>query len=145
MRQRFGLMLLLGLLTLPFAVSAEQVLMPRRAVEAAADAAPAPVTGLFDVQVRSAGHDADGVYLNTEADYRDQRNLTVAMSLTIAARLTQQYGQAPEEFFRNKHLIVSGQAQRVKVWFLSDGHVTDKYYFQTHVDVTDPAQLQLAN
>jgi hypothetical protein len=31
------------------------------------------------------------------------------------------------------------------VWFLSDGHVTDKYYFQTHVDVTDPAQLQLAN
>ena len=123
--------------------AAEPLITPRHAVELAADAAPSAVGGVFDVQVRATG-DQDGIiYLNTEIDYRDQRNLSVDIPPDVAAALQTKYGESPETFFKGKHLAVTGAAQRVTIWFFANGVQTDKYYYQTHVKVTDPSQLQI--
>ncbi len=123
--------------------NAQQLITPRQAIERAADAAPAAVDGVFDIQVRSTGDQDDHIYLNSEDDYRDQRNLTVDIPPATASVLQIQYGESPETFFKGKHLAVTGQAKRVKIWFFADGMKTDKYYYQTHVVVTDPSQLKI--
>ena len=123
--------------------AAQSLITPRHAVELAADAAPSGVAGVFDVPVRATG-DQDGIiYLNTELDYRDQRNLSIDIPPDVAAALQTKYGESPETYFNGKHLAVTGAAQRVTIWFFSNGVQTDKYYYQTHVKVTDPSQLQI--
>ncbi len=123
--------------------AAPQLITPRQAIERAADAAPAGVDGVFDVNVRATGHQDGIIYLNSENDYRDQRNLTVDIPPAAAAALQAKYGESPETFFKGKHLAVTGQAKRVTIWFSCHGVQTEKYYYQTHVEVADPSQLQV--
>ena len=53
---------------------------PSSAVQLAAAAPRDGVTGVFAMTVRAVGRDERGVYLNSERDYRDQRNLTVTQA-----------------------------------------------------------------
>lgn len=136
-----------GLFVLALAVSGcaqnGGVITPRQAVEKAADAAPAVVKGVFDIRVRSSGEQDGYLYLNSEQDYRDQRNLTVAIRSGLGDALQARFGAAPGTYFKGKHIRVTGVAQRVKIWFICNGRQTEKYYYQTHIVLEDAGQIEV--
>ncbi|SEM27072.1 hypothetical protein SAMN05428989_3576 [Pseudoxanthomonas sp. GM95] len=118
---------------------------PRQAIERAADAAPKVVTGTFAMPVRATGMQHGITFLNSEADYRDQRNLTIAITPMAAQALEDRFDAPLSKALVGKDIVVKGAARRVKIYFIDDdGKATDKYYYQTHVQVTAADQLQLA-
>ncbi|MCX7557771.1 hypothetical protein OS187_13305 [Xanthomonadaceae bacterium JHOS43] len=116
---------------------------PEQAVFAAANAAPQGVPGTFFMRVRATGSQGGRFFLNSEQDYRDQRNLTVAMSATVVQQLAQRLGAEPLAALKDKDILLQGTAVRTKIYFLVNGRATEKYYYQTHVNVTDAAQITL--
>jgi hypothetical protein len=118
---------------------------PRDAILLAADAAPKAVPGTFAMLVRATGRARGQVYLNSELDYRDQRNLTINIDPAAAEGLENRLGQAPDRFFKGKWVEVRGAAERVRIGFFDDhGRPTGLYYYQTHVRVRDSDQIVLA-
>lgn len=115
---------------------------PSRAVQLAAAAPRDGVTGVFAMTVRAVGRDERGVYLNSERDYRDQRNLTVVLTPDVAAQLEGRLGGPLEQRLRGHAIQVSGTARRTKIVFFADGQATDKYYYQTHVRVAKAGQIR---
>jgi hypothetical protein len=115
------------------------------AILAAADAAPRGVPGIFAMRVQATGVERGRTFLNSELDYRDQRNLTVAISWQAARALGARYGAAPDIFFRGKAIRVRGEARRVRIDFTDDGRPTGKYYYQTHVPVDSPDQIEVVD
>lgn len=115
----------------------------RDAVLKAADAAPAGVAGRFRVTIQAAGHQDGHVYLNTELDYRDQRNLSVDVCPVALDSMKAKFGDDLEAEFIGKEIEVKGMAQRVKITFFADGKPTDKYYYQTHLFVCSANQVAL--
>jgi hypothetical protein len=103
------------------------------------------VPGAFALHVQAAGRANGNVYLNSELDYRDQRNLSIALQPLAIADLEKRFGQPPDQFFIGKDIVVGGAARRVKIFFVADGSPTDKYYYQTHVVVYDANQIRIAN
>ncbi len=120
-----------------------QWIEPVQAVQRAADAAPDGVHGVFVLQVRGTGVQNGFVYLNSEADYRDQRNLTIAIAPAAARQLADQFGGDPLAVLMGKHILVNGTAVRTRIDFLANGRVTGKYYYQTHVRAADLRQITL--
>jgi hypothetical protein len=116
-------------------------LSPVQAVMMAAEAAPKGVDGVFEMEVRGSGRDRFRSYLNSEADYRDQRNLTIALSPAAVEGLRQRLGADPVDALRGRRIVVTGTAQRVRIDFLGNGLPTGKYYYQTHVRVDDAAKV----
>ena len=133
--------LTLALLALP--AQAQDIFTPRDAIVRAADEAPWSVRGIFVMPVRATGTEPGFVYLNSEDDYRDQRNLTIVIPARVAAALQEKYGEAPETFFKGKRVAVTGAAKRIKIVFTWEGHRTKKYYYQTHVLLTEADKLQV--
>lgn len=93
--------------------------------------------------MQATGSQDNFTYLNSELDYRDQRNLTIAISPGAARQLEAQLGAPPTVALKGKRILVNGVAVRTKIVFLADGKPTDKYYYQTHVRVTDATQIEL--
>jgi len=116
-------------------------LTPAQAVVMAAEAAPEGVEGVFELEVRGSGRDAFRSFLNSEADYRDQRCLTIALAPAAAAGLRERLGGDPVELLRGRRILVSGTARRVRIDFTANGRPTGKYSFQTHVQVDDATQV----
>lgn len=116
-------------------------LMPRQAILLAADAAPASVSGTFVLSVKATGTQNNYVYLNSEADYRDQRCLTISLTPEVAQQLTTRLGESPITALKGREILVQGSAIRTKINFFSDGKATGKYYYQTHVNVTNADQI----
>lgn len=114
-------------------------------IEQAAEAAPEGVPGKFSLNIKATGTQNDYVYLNTESDYRDQRSLTIALHPSIISELSAKYQQHPETFFVGKRILVEGEAKRAKIRFYSKGKPTDKYYYQTHIKVTDTKQIEIVD
>lgn len=114
-------------------------------IEQAAEAAPDGVPGEYSLSIKATGIQNDYVYLNTESDYRDQRSLTVTLHPSIITELTAKYQQPPETFFMGKRIIVKGEAKRAKIRFYSRGQATDKYYYQTHIKVTNTEQIEIVD
>ncbi len=114
---------------------------PRAAIVAAADAADsaAPgarfVRGVFELPVRATGRQDGRLYVNSERDYRDQRNLTIAIEPAAEAGLRERLGGDPAEALVGRRLRVTGAAQRVTIRFSCADGPSDKYYYQTHVRV----------
>jgi hypothetical protein len=133
---------LLGLL---FCVpaTADDLFTPRQAVERAAEIAPGAVSGVFVMTVRAAGRQEGVLFLNSEQDYRDPRCLTVEIPMGLARALEDKYGALPDTFLIGKKVALAGYAQRVKIAFFSKGEPTEKYYYQTHLRLASPDQLQL--
>ncbi len=107
----------------------------------------AGVAAEFDIMVKEVG-EKDGIFfLNTEEDYRDRNNLTIALksdtTSTILdlnkARLTL---AAVRKHFLGKRLIVRGVAKRIRIDFIANGEPTDKYYYQVHIRLTDKSHLR---
>ena len=107
--------------------------------------APNGVKGTFKLPIKASGAQGKVVYLNTEQDYRDRRNITVALHPKLIGELVETYGTSPDAYFINKTIEVTGEAKRAKIHFFSKGKYTDKYYFQTHIRVDSLNQIKVLN
>jgi hypothetical protein len=116
---------------------------PTQAILSAADSAPAGVRGTFEMEVRRVGRQDGNIYLDSELDYRDQRNLVIAVHPIAANRLHDSFGQDIDAVALGKRIKVYGEARRTKIVFSVDGRPTGDYYYQTHVDVWDAGQLSI--
>lgn len=114
---------------------------PVQAILLAADAAPRSVHGTFAMRVQSTGVQGNSTFLNSELDYRDQRNLTVALGPRTLDQLWKRLGADPLVALKGRNILVTGSAIRTKIYFFVDGEMTDKYYYQTHVNITDASEL----
>ncbi|OAB58536.1 hypothetical protein AY599_08410 [Leptolyngbya valderiana BDU 20041] len=114
---------------------------PRDAIFQAAEAAPGFIEGTFVLRVLASGSGNGQTYLNSELDYRDQRCLTISISPAASRALTERLGAPPGQALINEDILVRGPAQRVRIDFMADGRPSGSYYYQTHVFVTDAAQI----
>lgn len=115
-------------------------------IRSAAESAPKGVKGEYVLSIKATGKQGPVVYLNTELDYRDQRNVTVALHPNLIPQLKAQFGVTPEEFFTGKKVLVKGNAQRVRIDFLnSERKPSGKYYFQTHIRISNMSQIEVVN
>lgn len=119
------------------------LITPFEAIQSAAAAAPSSVRGRFVIRVQGVGRQDGNVYLNSEIDYRDQRNLTIAILPSAIGPLAQQYGSEADVFLLGKRIVVTGEARRTRILFTEDGRPTGKYYYQTHVRVGDADQVSV--
>ena len=118
-------------------------IQPTQAVELAAEAAPDGVRGVFAIRVQATGAQGAFTFLNSERDYRDQRNLTIAVVPRAERQLEARLGADSLAVLKGRDLLVNGVARRMKVVFSAGGKATDKYYYQTHVLVTDAKQISI--
>ncbi len=126
-----------------FVGEASKALTPYEAIQLAAADPANGVTGVFEFEVRGSGKDKRFVYLNSEKDYRDQRNLTIRMPTSILPKLEQRLGVKFQDL-KNRRLVILGVAKRNRINFVNDGQPTGKYYYQTHVHVDSPTQIKFA-
>lgn len=116
-------------------------ILPHQAVLLAAEAAPASVKGSFLMTVQATGVDRNLSYLNSELDYRDQRNLTIAISPEATQQLALRFGASPLVALKGKEIMVRGAATRARIDITNSGKATGKYYYQTHVYVGNADQI----
>lgn len=119
-------------------------IQPLDAIRAANDDPLYGVRGEFAFTVRALASDKQRSFLNSERDYRDQRDLTIEMPTTMLPALQQRLG-VPFKDLENRRLVVLGVAKRVRVNFDINGRPSGKYYYQTHVRVDSPTQIRLAD
>ncbi len=136
------LLALAGCAVQPDIVPAKPGLNAWDAIVLSEQAAPQAVPGLFSLHIRNADRVGDLVYLNTELDYRDRRNVTVVLTPQVMKEFAKIYpDQAPEHYFPGRSIVVNGAAVRRTIWFISEGKKTEKYYFQTHIPVWQAGQI----
>ncbi len=116
---------------------------PVDAIRAANDDPSYGVRGSFVLTVKAIGSRQGWTYLDSERDYRDQRNLAIRLPSAMVPKLEQRLGVALDAL-KNRRIVVLGVARRVRVDFLAGGHPTGKYYYQTHVAVHSPTQVDFA-
>jgi hypothetical protein len=111
------------------------------AIELSEDAAPKMAPGTFSFLIRAVGAQRQYVYLNTELDYRDRRNVSVVLLPEFQEAFLTKYGASAEVTLLNKRVTVSSFAKRMPIFFYEDGKQTDKYYYQTHIPVKQLDQI----
>lgn len=117
---------------------------PEQAVMLAAHAAPDGAPGTFAMVVRATAATQGRYYLNSEADYRDQRNLTLVLSPRAWGQLAHRLGGDTLEALEGRAIVVRGTAMRTRInFFFEDGRPSGKYYYQTQLRVSDAAQITL--
>lgn len=121
------------------------LISPFEAIQSAAAAAPRSVGGQFAIRVQGVGRQDGNVYLNSETDYRDQRNLTIAILPSAIGPLAQRYGSEADVFLVGKRIVVTGEARRTRILFTENGRPTGKYYYQTHVRVSNANQVSVVS
>ena len=114
---------------------------PMVAIERAAALAPGGYSGTFVMTVRASGRQGSSLYLNSETDYRDPRNLSLEVRPIAQAQLESRLGAPVETALQGRTIRVDGEARRVRINFTADGRPTGKYYYQTHVGVERGEQL----
>ena len=114
-----------------------------QAVMAAADAAPRGVAGTFRILVNRAEAVGPRLFLNSEKDYRDQRNLSVAIQPEALPLLRKRLGPDLRSALIGREIRVAGVARRTRIDFTNNGRPTGKYYFQTHVTVSSADQITI--
>jgi hypothetical protein len=112
-------------------------------VQAVINAAEMPdgVAGVFEMVVRATGRQDRYIYLNSEADYRDPRNLTIAIAPAEERALAERLGAPVEAVVLRKTIAVRGIARKTRIDFIADGRPTGKYYFQTHLKLASARDL----
>ena len=89
----------------------------------------------------AVGHQRGKVFLNSQSDYRDPRNLTIAMSDATAEEVERKAGVTDASALIGRKIYIRGQARTVRIDFTVDDQPSGKYYYQTHVFVSDPVQI----
>ena len=116
---------------------------PVDAIRAANDDPANGVRGEFIITVKALDSYPERSFLNSEKDYRDQRNLTMRMPTSIVPKLEKRLGVKFQDL-KNRRLVVLGVAKRNRIDFVADGKPTGKYYYQTHVHVDSATQIKFA-
>jgi len=120
------------------------LLTPEEAVFAATEAGPRNgVRGVFEMPVQRAEAVGRRFFLNSQQDYRAQGNLSVAIHPVALKAVRERFGDDLSQAFLGRTVRVSGRAERVRVDLLDNGHRTGRYYYQTHVTVFDPRQIEV--
>lgn len=120
------------------------LLTPAQAIIAAAEAAPrGAVRGVFEMSVQRAQAVGPRFFLNSQPDYRDQRNLSVAIHPIAVKAVRARFGKDLSRAFLGRTVRVFGRAERVRIDFTDHGRPNGKYYYQTHVTVFDPRQIEV--
>lgn len=125
--------------------SVAPILSPEEAVMRAADAAPVGVAGQFGLRIEGVGMQGPWLFLNSQADYRDQRTLTLAIAPEVQSVLRRRFGSDLMTALGGRHILVSGIARRVRIDFTVGGRPSGKFYYQTHVRVSDARQIVTIN
>ena len=126
-----------------YAKKSEQTITPSQAIEYSAASAPDSYKGIFEMNVKAGNLRERMIFLNSELDYRDQRNLTVVIRPNVAIELTKKYGEDPLKHLLNKRIVVKGEAERMKIWMFYKTKKLNKYYYQTHVFVNSADQISI--
>lgn len=113
------------------------------AVVLASEQAPDGIGGIFGFRVAGVGRDKGEFFLNSKEDYRDPACLTIRFSEAAANEFHRRHGEFPDVFLKGKDVTVVGEARRRRIDFVTFGLPSDKYYYQTHVDVTDAEQVRI--
>ena len=127
------------------AAEAGRMLTPIEAIQLADQNPAGGFTGTFEITVRSSKMSRMRVYLNSEEDYRDKRCLTLVLTRGNAVKIGKHLGLSLRKDLINKKIRVHGTAKRKKIVFKSAGRVTGRFYYQTHIYVDDPDQIQLVD
>ncbi|MGY0611152.1 MULTISPECIES: hypothetical protein [unclassified Luteimonas] len=118
---------------------------PMLAVLTAAEAADEGVPGMFALTVAATGSTESGsVYLNSEEDYRDQRNLTIRFSTAAAGAWRTLHREDPQAL-KGRHVTVIGYVYRKRIDFTAAGLPTGKFYYQTHLMVHEASQVMVGS
>lgn len=104
---------------------------------------PEGVIGTFQIPIKATGSQNGIIYLNSDLDYRDPKNITLALAPSTIEVFSKTYNSSPELYFKNKILEVTGKVERIKIYVFKNGKRTKKYYFQTHIRVTSIAQIRV--
>jgi hypothetical protein len=121
-----------------------QYISPMQAIEQAAEAAPKGIRGFFELHVKATGKQHKVVFLNSELDYRDPRNISIAVHPKVIEPFKEKYGEVPDVYLKGKKVLVYGEARRVKIAFSCNGEQNEnEYYYQTHVRVGSLSQIHL--
>jgi hypothetical protein len=118
-------------------------LTPQQAVFGAAEHPDEGIAGTFKFEVRGGGRQLAWLYINSETDYRDQRCLTVRFPPGLAQAFEEQLKADPVVALQGKTIRVTGVARRTTIWFFSHGRQTNKYYYQTHIPITNLDQIEI--
>ncbi len=117
-------------------------LSPAQAVMNAAEM-PEGIGGVFEMVVRATGRQNGLLYLNSEADYRDPRNLTIVVTPGEEEALRVRLGGPVQTTIFRKVIAVRGIARKTRINFISDGQPTGKYYFQTHLKLRSARDMTI--
>lgn len=125
----------------PSAACAEETpyIAPYDAIWRAAADPKSGVTGTFKLTIKAYGVQSGIVYLNSEDDYRDQRNVSLDILPVSQAGMANKFGN-PSSMI-GKTFVVTGTAKRMKIWFFANGRATQKYYYQTHIAILSAEQV----
>ena len=95
------------------------------------------------MEVSRAEQVGPNFFLNSEKDYRDQRNLSIAIGPHARDALLKKLGADLNSALMGRTIRVVGYAKRIKIGFTVRGRFTDKYYYQTHVPIGDARQIEI--
>ena len=98
---------------------------------------PEEVRGTFQIPIKATGIQGGVIYLNSDLDYRDPKSIAVALQASTIESFTKAYGSSPDLYLLNKTIEVLGEAKRVKIYIFQNGKKTKRYYYQTHINVTN--------
>ena len=102
--------------------------------------------GEFAFVVRATGWDNGKLYLNSEHDYRDPRNLSIAIEPGVAKQIVGQAAKDSQQNFVGRIVVVRGMARTTRIDLTDEAdRPSGKYYFQTQVSVGRPQQLRWVN
>lgn len=116
-------------------------LTPPEVVQLSAEAEGQPVLVTMDLRVAQVGRDNGVLYINANEDYRDQRNVSLAVLPQAQNDFIAQHG--PVENLIGRRLRARGWARRETIQFVHSRRPTGLYYFQTHLFIHGADQVEL--
>lgn len=116
---------------------------PAEAIRRVQASAPVGAPGVFVIHVQASGLVDGTLYLNSEPNYRDQRNVSVAISSGAASSLADTLGADPQIALKGKKMLVTGVARQVTIMIHKPGQPPGAFYYQTHIVVTDADQIEV--
>lgn len=124
----------------------KKYLTPSDAIRLAAEidnSMPSVSRGTYSFVVKATGVLNKKLYLNSEVEYKDQRNLSVNIATKPFWLLSQKYNAKPKDFFIGKTILVEGEAKRVKIYVGRPPKRSNNFYYQTHIKVTSVDQISI--
>lgn len=122
---------------MPLRISPEQVVVNAAQSEEG-------ITGVFEMVVRGTGREGGRLFLNSQPDYRDPPNLTIAVTPLVERALEDRLGAPLPAAVSRKTIAVRGTARTTRIWFHANGRRTDKFYYQTHVNLESARDLTVS-